>query len=272
METTQLFHDSDRNPQPNTVREGNLLVSIRNIVQQSDTVPGRLFDKGVLLLILISLVAMSLGTLPGLSPAWRTALAVSEAVIVGLFTVEYALRIMTTDNKWSYVRSFYGFIDLVALLPFYLSLASIGFDLRAVRALRLLRVFRVFKVARYNTAMARLGKAGRYARDEALVFLSVTLVLLYVAAMGIHHFENEAQPEKFESVFHSLWWAVVTLTTVGYGDAYPITVGGRIFTFMILLLGMGIVAVPAGLVASGLSRAVADEHAERQAAQESGRS
>lgn len=240
-------------------------MNMRDVVQGSDTVAGRLFDKCVMLLIAASLVSMSLSTVPTLPPLWRTILTVAEAVIVVLFTIEYALRILTAEDRWGYVRSFFGAVDLLALLPFYLTLMWSGMiDLRAIRALRLLRVFRVFKVAQYNTAMARLGKAVKYARDEALVFLFATLVLLYVAAMGIHHFEYEVQPEKFESVFQSLWWAVVTLTTVGYGDAYPITVGGRIFTFVILICGMGIVAVPAGLIASGLSRALEDERAARR--------
>lgn len=240
-------------------------MKIRGIVQDSDTVAGRLFDRCVMVLIAASLVSMSLSTVPALPPWWKTILTVAEVVIVVLFTIEYVLRIWTAEEKWGYVRSFYGLVDLLALLPFYLTLMWAGMiDLRAIRALRLLRVFRVFKVAQYNTAMARLGKAVRYARDEALVFLFATLVLLYIAAMGIHHFEYEAQPEKFESVFSSLWWAVVTLTTVGYGDAYPITVGGRIFTFLILICGMGIVAVPAGLIASGLSRALEDERATRR--------
>jgi voltage-gated potassium channel len=217
-----------------------------------------------MVLITASLVSMSLSTVPTLPPFWRTILTVAEVVIVVLFTVEYVLRIWTAEDRWGYIRSPFGLVDLLALLPFYLTLMWAGMiDLRSVRALRLLRVFRVFKVGRYNTATARLGKALRYARDEALVFLFATLVLLYIAAMGIHHFEYEAQPEKFESAFSSLWWAVVTLTTVGYGDAYPITVGGRIFTFLVLICGMGIVAVPAGLIASGLSRALEDERATR---------
>lgn len=244
-------------------------MNIRDIVQRSDTVPGRLFDKCVMSLIAVSLVSMSLSTVPALPPLWRTVLAAAETVIVLLFTIEYVLRIATAEDRWRYLRSFYGLVDLLALLPFYIALLWAGMiDLRALRALRLLRVFRVFKVAQYNTAMARLGKALKYARDEALVFLFVTLVLLFIAAMGIHHFEYEAQPEKFKSVFHSLWWAVVTLTTVGYGDAYPITLGGRIFTFVILLCGMGIVAVPAGLIASGLSRALEDERAARRSRHE----
>lgn len=233
--------------------------NIRDIVEGSGPGSGRWFDKCVFFLIIASLVAMSLSTLHQLPPTWRTALVVCEIVIVVLFTIEYVLRIVAAEHKWSYVRSFYGIVDLVAFLPFYLSLLSVGIDLRAVRGLRLLRVFRLFEMARYSTAVTRLATAVKYARNEALVFLFATLVLLYIAALGIHHFEHEAQPEKFESVFHSLWWAVVTLTTVGYGDAYPVTVGGRIFTFIILICGMGIVAVPAGLVATGMSRAVDDE-------------
>ena len=245
-------------------------MNIRDIVEGSDTGSRRWFDKGVFFLIIASLLAMSLSTIQGLPPAWQAALAVCEIVIVVLFTIEYALRIIAAENKWSFIRSFYGIVDLIAILPFYLSLLSVGIDLRAVRGLRLLRVFRLFEIARYSTAVTRLMNAVKYARNEALVFLFATLVLLYIAALGIHHFEHEAQPEKFESVFHSLWWAVVTLTTVGYGDAYPVTVGGRIFTFIILLLGMGIVAVPAGLVATGMSRAAEEDDRRRRAGQPEG--
>ena len=238
-------------------------MNIRGIVEGSvggsDKGSRRWFDKCVFFLIIASLVSMSLSTLHQLPPAWKATLAVCEIVVVILFTIEYGLRIVAAENKWSFVRSFYGIVDLVALLPFYLLLAGVGIDLRAVRGLRLLRVFRLFEIARYSTAVTRLVKAVQYARHEATVFLFATLILLYVAALGIHHFEHEAQPEKFESVFHSLWWAVVTLTTVGYGDAYPVTVGGKIFTFIILICGMGIVAVPAGLVASGMARATDEE-------------
>lgn len=238
-------------------------MNLRDMVQRPDTVSGRWFEKSVLVLIVVSVVLMSSSTVPGLSPSSRTALAALEFVIIVLFTIEYGLRIVTAPSRWAYVRSFYGIIDLLALLTFYVTLVWVGMiDLRAVRALRLLRVFGAFEFARYTAATARIGKALKYARDEAMVFLFATLVLLYIAAMGIHHFESEAQPEKFDSVFHSLWWAVVTLTTVGYGDTYPITVGGRMWTFAVLLLGMGLVAVPAGLIASGLSRAIEDERAE----------
>ncbi len=150
------------------------------------------------------------------------------------------------------MTSFLGVIDFVAILPFYLSL---GIDLRSIRAFRLLRLFRLFKLACYSRAIRRFHRAFLIAREEVILFLVVTVILLYLAAVGIHHFEYEAQPEVFTSLFHSLWWAVTTLTTVGYGDTYPVTVGGRVFTFFILLIGLGVVSVPAGLVASALSKA-----------------
>ena len=92
-------------------------------------------------------------------------------------------------------------------------------------------------------------------KEEVALFLIATLILIFIVSAGIYFFENEAQPDKFQSVFHSMWWTIVTLTTVGYGDVYPITVGGKIFTFFILILGLGIVTIPAGLVASALSKA-----------------
>ena len=240
-------------------------LTLRDVVQKTDTAAGRWFDGCVLLLIVASVVPMSMSTIRGLPPMWLPAIVVAEYVFIVLFTVEYVLRIATADRKWRYILSFYGILDLVALLSFYTALAWGGMmDLRAVRALRLLRIFRVFQVPRYNAAMLRIGRAMKYARDEAMVFLFATILLLYIAAMGIHHFESQAQPEKFDSVFHSLWWAVVTLTTVGYGDAYPITLGGRVWTFMVLLLGMAIVAVPAGLIATGLARAIEEERREKE--------
>ena len=118
----------------------------------------------------------------------------------------------------------------------------------------------------YSTAVRRLHRAAIIAKEELVLFLCVALVLIFLSAVGIYYFENESQPEQFASVFHSLWWAVITLTTVGYGDVYPVTIGGRLFTFFVLMLGLGIVAVPTGLFASALSRAREEEGASRDAA------
>jgi voltage-gated potassium channel len=109
-------------------------------------------------------------------------------------------------------------------------------------------------LARYSSALRRFGRAFIDAKEELVVFTAFTLIILWLAAVGIYYCENAAQPELFSSVFHSLWWAVATLTTVGYGDIYPITVGGRLFTFLILMLGLSVVAVPAGILSSALSQ------------------
>jgi voltage-gated potassium channel len=119
------------------------------------------------------------------------------------------------------------------------------------------------KLARYSSAMNRFTRAFKIAKEEIILFSVVTLMLLYLSAVGIYYFENEAQPEAFKSIFHSLWWASSTLTTVGYGDVYPITNGGKVFTFIILMIGLGIVAVPAGLLASALSKARIDEQLDK---------
>ncbi len=240
-------------------------MSIRDIVQGSDTKAGRAFDSVVFFLIISSIIALTIETLPGWSPAEKRAFHIFERITVVLFTIEYVLRIATAPKLRGYIFSFHGIIDLVAILPFYLTVGFglfAGFDLRAARAFRLFRIFRLFKLARYNRAMARFGKAMSLAKEEIMIFLFATIILLYLSAVGIYYFEHECQPESFGSIVHSLWWALITLTTVGYGDAYPVTVGGKLFTFVILICGLGVVAIPAGIVASALSKVVRNEERE----------
>ena len=153
-----------------------------------------------------------------------------------LFTIEYLARIVTTERKLRYIFSFYGIIDLLAILPFYLSL---GFDLQGIKAFRLFRIFRILKGTRYGKEINRLGEALVAVKAEFVLFLIVLFILLYISAIGIYYCEHQAQPENFASIFHSLWWAVITLTTVGYGDVYPITICGKLFTFLILMGGRG---------------------------------
>jgi voltage-gated potassium channel len=225
---------------------------LKNIVERTDTRSGRAFDLTFQALIILSLLAFAVDTLPGLPDRFSAFLSVSEVVIVLLFTIEYALRILVADRKLKFVFSFFGIIDLLAILPFYL---TTGVDLRSIRAVRMLRLFRAFKIMRYSKAIARMHKAFLLAREELVLFLCASGIILYLASVGIYYFENPAQPDVFASVFHAMWWSVVTLTTVGYGDIYPITIGGRIFTGLVLLVGLGIVAVPAGVMASALSEA-----------------
>lgn len=225
---------------------------LKQIIEESDTHLGRLFDLSILLLIILSLITFSLETLPNLSEATRRCLHAFELFSVAAFSLEYCLRVYVASPKRSYVLSFFGIIDLLAIIPYFLGL---GVDLRTIKSLRLLRLFRILKLARYSAAARRFHRALLIAKEEVVLFLGAALILLYLAAVGIYQFESEAQPESFGSVFHCLWWAVATLTTVGYGDVYPVTVGGKIFTFVILVIGLGVISVPAGLVASALAQA-----------------
>lgn len=238
---------------------GRLKQKCDGLLNDSVTPAGRRFDLCIQALIIVSIITFSIETLPNLSGRLRNALSVVELAIVAIFTVEYLARIWVAKKPLKFVFSFYGLIDLLAILPFYLAL---GFDARSVRAFRLLRLFRLFKLFRYTKTLDRFSRAFAIAREELIIFGIVTIVLIYLSAVGIYHFENAAQPNEFKSVFHCLWWAVTTLTTVGYGDVYPITLGGRLFTFIILMLGLGIVTFPAGVIATALSKARAMEREE----------
>lgn len=238
-----------------------MAISLTDIVQNPDTRAGRTFDIVVICFVIYSIITLTIETLPDLPDSTKAALNISEIVVTVLFTVEYILRITTASHKLSYIFSFYGLIDLVAILPFYLSM---GLDLRALRAFRLFRIFHIFKIARYSNAMSRFIKALALAKEESILFLLATSIVLYLSAVGIYYFEHDAQPEQFKSILHSLWWAVATLTTVGYGDIYPITAGGKFFTFVTLMVGLGIVAVPAGLVAAALSKVREEERREEE--------
>lgn len=234
---------------------------LKQIIERNDTPVGRVFDGMIQALVVFSLLTFSLDTLPNL-PAWaQSFLSTAEIVTVSIFTVEYVLRVYVATPRTGYIFGFFGVIDLLAIAPFYIGL---GVDLRAVRAFRLLRLFRMFKLARYSAAVRRFHLALGIAKEEIVLFLGAAVIVLFLAAVGIYHFEREAQPEAFASVFHCLWWSLCTLTTVGYGDVFPVTAGGKLFTFFVLLVGLGVIAVPAGLVASALAKAREMEDAERR--------
>lgn len=236
---------------------------VRSIIEVGDSKASRVFDVFIQLLILSSLVTFSIETLPDLTVEQKLWLNRVEAFMVFVFSVEYLLRIWVAEKKTAFVFSFFGIIDLLAILPFYL---SFGIDLRSIRIFRLMRLFRLFKLVRYNAAISRYHYAFRLIKEELILFLSISIFTLYCAAVGIYFFENEAQPEVFSSIFSSLWWAVATLTTVGYGDIFPITLGGKVFTFFVLFIGLGIVAVPAGLISSALgkTRDLSNEDIDRE--------
>jgi voltage-gated potassium channel len=201
------------------------------------------------LLIVLSVIGFTIETLPDLDPQLASMLRQFEILVIAIFSAEYLLRLYVAENRRKFVFSFFGIIDLLVIVPFYLQL---GFDLRSLRVFWLLRLFRVLKLVRYGDAARRLGNAFRLVRYDLAVFAIGASLVLYLASVGIYFFEHEAQPEAFASVFHALWWAVVTLTTVGYGDVYPITLGGRLFTFGVIMVGLGVFAVPTALIVMAL--------------------
>ena len=181
---------------------------LKNLID-IDTPAGKYFSYFVSSLIVLSLITFSIETIPDLEPIYYTYLDNIEIAIVVIFTLEYVMRIMLVDNKIGFIFSFYGLIDLVAILPFYL---STGLDLRSLRIFRLLRLFRAFKLLKYTNAIETIGKAIKEIKEELIIFLIASIFLLYLAATGIYYFENEAQPELFKSIFHCLWWAITSLS------------------------------------------------------------
>ncbi|MDG1350368.1 MAG: ion transporter [Crocinitomicaceae bacterium] len=232
---------------------------IDQIVETRETKFGLYFDYFIQVLILLSIASFSVETIPDLDSKTIYFLEKFELVCIVVFTLEYLIRFYIAKSKTGFAFSFYGLIDLLAILPFYLAL---GFDLRSARILRFLRLFRIIKLIRYNKAIRRFQNAFIMIKQELIMFSVVSLILFYLSAVGIYYFENSVQPEAFSSIFSSLWWSVVTLTTVGYGDVIPITIGGRIFTFIILMIGLGIIAIPSGMISSALTEARAMEKEE----------
>ena len=225
--------------------------NLRKIVEGSDSFSGRLFDTLIGCLIFLSIISFSLETLPHLPDSCLDLLYLLELFIITVFTVEYMLRFYLARRKFQFVMSLQSWIDLIAILPFFF---FSDIDLRSIRILWLFRSFRIFRIFRLMSTTIRIKKSILSIKDELIVFSVASSMLLYIAAVGIYYFENPVQPESFSSIFHCLWWAIVTMTTVGYGDMYPITTGGKIFSSCILILGISIIAIPTGLLAASFTK------------------
>ena len=216
---------------------------------------GKIFDYVIQTLIFLSLILIAIETLPHLTAKQKGILNFIELIIVLVFSLEYLLRLYAAPKKLKFVFSFLGIVDLLAILPFYIA----GLDLRAIRFMRLFRIIRLLKLTRYNKALQRIYRAFVLAKEELSLFLFCLFLLLYLASIAIYYFENKVQPEVFSSVLESFWWAIITLTTVGYGDVVPITLGGRCFTIIFLIVGLGVIAAPTGLLASAMNTARIEE-------------
>ena len=226
------------------------------IIFEADTPAGRLFDVLLLWAILISVALVMLDSVEAIHAAYGRWLYVAEWGFTAIFTAEYLARLACAPRPWRYARSFFGVVDLLAIVPTYLSLFLAGSQmLLVVRALRMLRVFRVLKLVRYVSEAAVLQQAMRASGPKIGVFLYTVLTL--VAIIGTLMYVIEGPERGFTSIPTSIYWAIVTLTTVGYGDISPVTPAGRLLASMAMILGYGIIAVPTGIVTVEMSRAQA---------------
>jgi voltage-gated potassium channel len=226
----------------------------RRIIFDHDTPAGRAFDVVLIVAILGSVVVVMLDSLSGLSPQAHRALYVLEWMFTLLFTAEYAARLWTAAQPGRYARSFYGIVDLLAVLPTYLSLLfPVGRFLALVRILRVMRVFRILKLSQYVEEAGVLAQALKASRHKITVF--VFSVVTLVAIVGSLMFVIEGAEAGFTSIPMSMYWAIVTVTTVGYGDIAPVTTLGRMLASLLMVMGYGIIAVPTGIVTLELQKA-----------------
>ncbi|MCS7037417.1 MAG: ion transporter [Saprospiraceae bacterium] len=227
---------------------------LHTIIFEADTPAGKAFDIGLIIAILVSLLVVMLESIKPLELRFGAWFRGVEWVLTGLFTVEYLLRLYCVRNPWRYARSFYGVVDLLSILPTYLSLLVEGTHLLlAVRVLRLLRLFRVFKLASLLREAHLLMRALRASRGKIMVFLVFVVLMVIVIGAIMYVIEGDTNP-GFQNIPVSIYWAVVTLTTVGFGDITPQTYLGRFFSAIVMILGYAVIAVPTGVVTMEIMR------------------
>ena len=227
---------------------------VGTVIFETDTPAARAFDVALLIAILMSVALVVAESVAGVRARWLRELRILEWGFTIVFTVEYAARVWSARERGRYVRSFYGVVDLLAIVPTYLSLLVAGSQyLAVVRALRLLRVFRVVKAMRFVGQAHVLGTALRASREKITVFLFTVLTLVLLIGSAMYLLEGPAH--GFDDIPTAVYWAIVTLTTVGYGDIAPGTAAGKALSAAVMILGYSIIAVPTGIVTSELARA-----------------
>ena len=224
------------------------------IIFEADTPAGRAFDVVLLWAIIFSVVLVSLESVADVRAAYGPLLVALEWALTGLFTIEYALRIISIARPSRYVRSFYGLVDLAALLPSYLALLLPGANsLMVIRTIRLLRVFRILKLVHFSREAVVLLQALRASRSKIMVFLLAIVTLIIISGTVMYLIEGNSD-SGFTSIPRAMYWAVVTMTTVGYGDIAPATPIGQLFASLLMISGYAIIAVPTGIVSAELVR------------------
>ena len=228
---------------------------IHEVIFEADTKTGKLFDVLLLIVILISVISVILESVDSINKKYHEIILAFEWTITILFTIEYVLRIYSVNKPLKYIFSFMGIIDLLAIIPTYLIFVfPAAHSLSVIRSIRLIRVFRVFKLSHYLRGAHTMQIALRSSRPKIIVFLFSVLILVVVLGTLMYIIEGSYGTIGFNNIPNSIYWAVVTLTTVGYGTVTPITVFGKIVASFIMILGYGIIAVPTGIVTSEFAR------------------
>ena len=229
----------------------------------------KIVDWSIMALIALSILSIILESFQSLYLKYYSSFRLFEIITVMVFTVEYLLRIWTADLLYpeskhpylKYILSFMAIIDLVAILPFYLPFISGDFRfLRMMRLFRILRLLRVLKLGRYFDALQAIVKVIRDSIPQLIMAFVICFFVMLFSSIIMYTVENPVQPEAFPNVLASLWWAMCTLTTVGYGDVYPITTIGKVLTSVISLVGIGIIAIPTGIIAAGFDKCIIQNH------------
>ena len=229
---------------------------IHEVIFEADTGSGKFFDVALLVAIFVSVLIVTLDSVPDLNARFHRAFIVAEWAFTILFTIEYILRLLSVRRPLRYALSFYGVIDFLAIVPTYLSLFIVGAQsLLVIRALRLLRVFRVFKLARFLTEASDLQRAIWASRPKVFVFLTAVLIVVTIMGAAMHVVEGR-ENDAFSTIPHSMYWAIVTMTTVGYGDITPVTPLGKGLAAVIMVLGYSFIIVPTGIISAELAAQV----------------
>lgn len=231
---------------------------LHEIIYEADTPAGKLFDIVLLFFIVFSVVLVMLESITSINTKYADTFYVAEWIITIIFSIEYILRILVIKRPRKYIFSFYGIVDLLSTLPSYISFFFGGQNLLlTIRALRLLRVFRILKVTRYIGESNKLASALRNSKAKILVFLFAVLIICVIAGTLMYLIEGENG--GFDNIPLSIYWCIVTLTTVGFGDIAPITPLGRLIASLIMIMGYGIIAVPTGIVSAEYNKAGKEE-------------
>ncbi len=228
---------------------------IHDIIYEADTPAGQFFDIALIAIIILSVILVALETVVTIHDKYQGVLNVAEWLITLLFTIEYGLRIYSVNNPKKYIFSFYGIIDLLATIPKYLSLIFVGAGvetLMAIRALRILRIFRVLHISRYIGETNFLVRALLLSRAKIVIFLLFVLIMCIL--FGTLMYLVEGPESGFNNIPTSIYWCIVTITTVGYGDIAPITMFGQFVASILMMLGYGLIAVPTGIISAEMAQ------------------